>query len=138
MNKIIVFIFLLFSFIGVSQDRIMSSDKLEERSDVMYVIDEDKPYSGKSFTKYDSGEKGMAGNYQNGLKDGDWIWWYKNGIRKKFVQYAAGAKNGQTVYWYKNGQKKSEMIFENDQNIKQMCWDENGKRIPNPTLEQFR
>ncbi|MBN2681716.1 MAG: hypothetical protein JXR58_04360 [Bacteroidales bacterium] len=138
MNKVLLFVFLLCSIIGLAQDRIVSSDQLEEKSDVMYVIGEDSPYTGKSFTKYKTGEKGMAGNYVNGLKDGDWVWWYQNGTKKKFVQYSKGVKNGQTVYWYKNGQKKSEMIFENDKNIKQMCWDENGNRIPNPTLEQFR
>ncbi|HBS88286.1 MAG: hypothetical protein A2W91_17785 [Bacteroidetes bacterium GWF2_38_335] len=137
--RTIIFVLLNFVFLlSFSQDRTISFDQLESKGDIMYVIGEKSPYSGNCYTKYETGEKGMAGKFIDGKKEGKWIWWYKTGVIKRSTEFKDGLKDGNSIYYYKNGVKKTEMIFEKDKNIKQMCWDESGNRIPNPTLEQFR
>jgi len=104
----------------------------------MYVIGETKAYTGKCFTKYESGKIGMGGSYINGKMDGDWIWWYENGQKKRYTQYKEGSKNGKSIYWYKNGVKKSEIIYDNNRNIRQISYNKKGEKVSNPSMNKFR
>jgi len=80
----------------------------------------------------------MGGYYVNGKMNGDWIWWYTNGNKKRYTQYKNGVKHGKSIYYYKNGVKKSEIIYDNNHNIRQISYDKKGKKKSNPSMSKFR
>jgi len=45
-----------------------------------------------------------SGSYVDGLPDGLWTTWYKNGQMKKEGHYIAGVKNGMWIEWYDDGE----------------------------------
>jgi antitoxin component YwqK of YwqJK toxin-antitoxin module len=138
MKVLFLLILAFFPFLVFSQDqRKVNMDQLEEKNGLMYVKGENAAFTGQGFTKFDDGTLGMAGEFKSGKKDGDWVWWYQNGQKKRYCHYAAGMKDGKSMFWYKTGIKKSEIIFDNDKNIKQMSWDEKGNKIKNPSFEKF-
>jgi len=136
MIKLIILSFLLSSICTFGQSKINFSD-LEERDGLFYEIDSKTPYTGQCVTTFPSGKLGMGGTIKNGLRDGEWIWFYENGNKKRYCVYKKGVKDGSSIFFYKNGVKKSEIVFSNDINIKQTSWDESGKQIKNPTFSSF-
>jgi len=128
---ILISLFIL-PFISFSQ---VNQSQLVEKDEIMYLSN--KPYTGKCYTNFDNGKTGLEGSYKNGKKDGEWIWYYENGIKKRSTTFKDGVKQGKSIYWYKTGIKKSEIIFDNDRNIRQTSWDETGKPTKNPSFEKF-
>lgn len=84
---------------------------LEKRDNIYYLVNDTKPYTGNCFAYYESGERGLKGSFNNGLKDGKWIYWYKNGQKKLEVNYVNGQKHGTWKYWYSNGVIKMETNY---------------------------
>lgn len=138
MNRVVFMGILVFLYsIALSQDKIDYKD-LDKIDEVFYLKGTNKPYTGMCYTMHPNGQLGMGGNLVNGLRDGEWFWYYDTGIPKRYASYKKGIKQGPTIFYYKNGQKKSEIIFDNDQNIRQSSWDETGKRVKNPSFEEFK
>ena len=119
---------------GFSQEKIDYKD-LEKVDELFHY--KGKPYTGQCFTMHTNGKLGMGGSFNNGLRDGEWFWFYDTGVQKRFATYKNGVKQGATIFYYKNGQKKSEIIFDNDQNIRQSSSDETGKKVKNPSFQEF-
>jgi len=114
---------------------------------------DDKPYTGKCFKYYKSGQKGIAGEYlegkkhgkweywysdgkqklvgyfNQGVKNGEWKLWYPNGQIKMIVNYKNGKMDGKNIWWHENGKKKKEAIFDNGKFINKKEWDEKGNLI---------
>ncbi len=130
----ITFIFLQFS--AFSQQKIKYDD-LEEKDGLFYEQGSKTPYTGQCVTTFPSGKLGMGGSIKNGLRDGEWIWFYENGNKKRYCVYKDGLKDGASIFFYKTGGKKSEIIFSNDKNIRQTSWDEAGVKIGNPSFSTF-
>ena len=137
MRKIFVLILSLTMLISYAQ-RKEKYENLEAKNGLMYVKGETKPYTGKCYTTHDNGKLGMGGYYVNGKMNGNWIWWYKNGNKKRYTQYKNGVKHGKNIYYYKNGVKKSEIIYDNNRNIRQISYNKKGERIANPSMGKFR
>lgn len=135
--KNLFLILLLFNIIELFGQKIVKYEDLEERNRIFYEINSNTPFTGKCITTYPNGQLGMGGYLKNGLRDGEWIWFYENGNKKRYSVYKEGIKHGPTIYFYKNGQKKSEIIFDNDRNIRQTSWDEKGNKIDNPKFSTF-
>ncbi len=136
MYKIILIVLLLTQISALGQKKI-NYDALEERNGLFYEINSKILFTGQCVTTYPSGKLGMGGSIKNGLRDGEWIWFYENGNKKRYCVYKEGIKDGASIFFYKNGVKKSEIIFSNDINIKQTSWDEKGKEIKNPSFSTF-
>lgn len=138
MKRLLLALFLIaFSTFAFSQEKVDYND-LEKIEDLYYLKGSKKPFTGQCYTMHTNGKVGMGGSFTNGLRDGEWFWFYETGVQKRFATYKNGVKQGATIFYYKNGQKKSEIIFDNDQNIRQTSWDETGKKIKNPSFEEFR
>ena len=81
-----------------------------------------------------SGPKSMVGNYKNGIRDGDWTYWYENGMKRLEGTYSNGFKNGLWTRWYGNGVTASKYTYDNttfdgqvtDWHIDKECWDNKG------------
>lgn len=136
MYKFLFIALLFFQFSAFSQQKIKYDD-LEEKDGLFYEQGSKIPYTGQCVTTFPSGKLGMGGSIKNGLRDGEWIWFYENGNKKRYCVYKAGLKDGASIFFYKNGTKKSEIIFSNDKNIRQTSWDENGAKINNPSFSSF-
>ncbi len=121
--------------IHVSAQKTVDYDKLEK--DWKTLLLDGKPYTGNVKKLYDNGQVAIEGEVVSGLREGEWKWYYPNGKLKRTSIYKKGKKNGKTVYYYPNGNKKSEIYFVEDKNIRQISWDKNGKRKPNPQFKKF-
>lgn len=137
--KLVLVTLLLFSLSITSfSQKVVNYDDLEVINGLFYEHNSNTPFTGRCITTYPNGKLGFGGNIKDGLRDGEWIWFYENGNKKRYCLYKKGVKDGPTIYYYKNGQKKSEIIFSNDKNIKQTSWDEKGNKIANPSFSSFR
>ncbi|MCP2026837.1 antitoxin component YwqK of YwqJK toxin-antitoxin module [Flavobacterium sp. HSC-32F16] len=71
---------------------------------------------------YKNGRKKMTGatlDRDNLKKDGEFIYYYKNGTKESVVNYSDDHKSGKEINWYENQSKKSE---------KQNSWDPKTKK----------
>ena len=127
---------LLVCTFGFTQEKVDYND-LEKIDDIFYLKGSKKPFTGQCYSLHPNGQIGMGGSFANGMRDGEWFWFYDTGVQKRFAKYKNGIKQGATIFYFKNGQKKSEIIFDNDQNIRQTSWDETGKRVKNPSFQEF-
>ena len=81
-----------------------------------------------------SGPKSMIGNYKNGIRDGNWMYWYENGMKRLEGTYLNGFKNGLWTRYYENGVIASKYVYDNSANdgkitewhIDKECWDKKG------------
>lgn len=136
MSRCFFILFFLLQFSAFAQQKINYAD-LEERDGLFYAEKSKVPYTGQCVTTYPSGKLGMGGTITKGLRDGEWIWFYENGNKKRYCNYKDGVKQGSSMFFYKTGGKKSEIIFDNDKNIRQTSWDEKGNKVKNPSFESF-
>ncbi|GAB4286940.1 MAG: hypothetical protein Kow0068_12620 [Marinilabiliales bacterium] len=135
---LITYVLLVFSLIAYGQEkRKVSYDNLEMIDGIAYVKGEKTPFTGFCFKNHENGQIGMGGNFVNGKREGEWVWWYKTGVKQRYTQYKDGKKDGKCIWYYKNGQKKSEITFVENQNVKQLSWNKAGQRIPNPSFSSF-
>ena len=140
----------LFLVIGCEKEP-TNIEMLNEKDEVYYTKDTNKPYSGRVVSFYENGQKNWEGNLKDGKEDGLWNWWYENGI-KKYIQgtfkdgnqvglwtiwyengqksengtFKNGEMDGLWTYYYKRGQKEGEMTFKNGKLISKKQWNEDG------------
>lgn len=127
--------FVLISVSAFAQETVdISSLEIKDR---VYFYNS-KPFTGKCYAKHENGKIGMKGSFENGKKQGLWVWWYSDGEKKRETSYENNKKEGLTIYWHKNGVKSKEIIYKNNKNIEQKLWDEQGNRLPNPSFQSFR
>ncbi|MFC1746151.1 toxin-antitoxin system YwqK family antitoxin [Candidatus Riflebacteria bacterium] len=118
MTKIILF-FVLFTVVlsaGNSSTRREPSSKERERNDLMYIENEQTPYTGIIFQTHSNGKLKWEGNFKDGKM---------HGIEKSYD------KNGRlwyTTHW-KNGELLQENNFENGKSpdVTDREWDDNGE-----------
>ena len=69
---------LLFLLIGCSTD----VDTLQNRGDILYKINSEKPFTGSIFRKYEDGQYELKGYLKNGKVSGIFKMWYSNGQKR--------------------------------------------------------
>jgi len=133
-----IFGFIAFIFIAVSaySQETVDISVLEIKDRVYYH--NGKEFNGKSYAKHENGKIGMKGSFEDGRKEGLWIWWYSDGQKKRETTYKNNKKEGLTIYWHRNGVKSKEITYKANKNIEQKLWDEQGNRLPNPSFQSFR
>jgi antitoxin component YwqK of YwqJK toxin-antitoxin module len=132
---IAILFFTGFISMGLFAQQTVDYDKLEK--DWKTLLLDGKPYTGNVKKLYDNGQVAIEGKVVNGLREGEWKWYYPDGKLKRTSIYKKGKKNGKTIYFYPNGKKRAEIYFVDDKNIRQISWDKNGKRKPNPQFKKF-
>ena len=128
-------------------------EELKEREGIYYLLDPDDPYTGKSFTLWQNGQKEMELNFKDGKKDGLWVLWHENGKKRmetnwkdgkeeglkvgwhendkkeREFNYKEGEPDGLWTVWWKNGQKQSETIWKDGIPVSGKEWNEKGNRF---------
>jgi antitoxin component YwqK of YwqJK toxin-antitoxin module len=67
----------------------------QERNGLVYLPNQEEPFTGKNLCKYENGQKKVEGHYKDGKEDGKWTWWYENGQ----IQSEANWKDGKIDEW---------------------------------------
>jgi len=98
----------------------------KQNKDAEYINDSTKVV--KAF--YDNGQQESEALYVHGKLHGKYKDWYENGNLMNEINYLDGMRNGVTTTYHANGQKKCEMLYENNNYIRDLNkWDEKGGEI---------
>ncbi len=54
----------------------------------------------------------VTGSFLNGAEDGEWIWYFDNGQKKRVRNYLNGEYHGKALDYYENGQLENEYLYE--------------------------
>ena len=128
-HTLLIITALLFITSTVIPQSKVNINNLVEYGGKMFKQDDDKPYTGKVFDLDKStGTKVMEGRYKDGLKDGKWTDWFKNGQKEEERTFKDGEKDGLWIEWYSNGQKIWEKTYKDGKLIKETGWDKYGNR----------
>ena len=132
MKKLLIFLFsILISFnsYGLFEKTVCVETDAQKRDNIIYLLNETKPFTGKNLCKYENGLKRSEGNFKDGKKDGKWTEWYENGQKKSGGYYKDGKKHGKYTVWYENGQKEAEVNYKDGkEDGKWTKWHKNGKK----------
>lgn len=75
---------------------------------------------------YLNGDKYMKGTYDNGVKNGPFIYYYQGGLIKEIKNFTEGRVVGAYEAWYPNGKKKEEGDFKDSNYRLLYFWDSLG------------
>lgn len=116
MNKIILFFLLILSFTVSSEEVLISpennfcykSTRAKSIDNLIYLSDKFNPYTGENICLYvDSANKYSNGFIANGVLEGEWSFWNKNGTIKSKIYYDQGKIIKKTeFYYYSNAQEQ--------------------------------
>ena len=80
------------------------------------------------------GSKSMVGTYKDGMRDGEWAYWFENGQIRMRGNYKSGQRDSLWTHWYDNGVIASKYFYDNktvdgkvmEWHIDKECWDRMG------------
>ena len=108
-------------------------EELEDRGEypdsLFYLKGSNTPYTGKSFTLYDNGQKEMALNYEEGKPDGPLTVWHENGKKMIKGNTNNGKANGLQIRWHENGQKQRQANYKDGEKISEKWWNSKGEPV---------
>ena len=128
-----------------NESEIVDAGKLKERDGLIYLLDEDKPFTGVGGRRFphdeniystktpyvegkkhgteiryhSSGKKTKETSYVEGKRHGLEIWYgvpfYSD--KQMEIPYVDGKKHGTEIHYHKYGSKKTEIVYENGKEI---------------------
>ena len=115
-----IIISLLFLSVGLSQKEYNIEDIVEVGGIYKFKFS-DQVINGNVYLKNNE-QKIIIGMIKNGLKEGEWINWYSNGVKQSVGSYSNGKENGKWLQYtpegylmyernYKNGVLDGEYIY---------------------------
>ena len=82
---------------------------------ILYLLNKKTPFTGRSLCIWDiSDKKWYDGYYKDGLKDGIWTFWDRNGQIKSETNYTEGQKHGKKIIYNNKGNRSKEFNCSND------------------------
>ncbi|MBK9791603.1 MAG: hypothetical protein IPP60_00480 [Sphingobacteriales bacterium] len=104
MKKILIFIFFI-TFLSCKTEIKKVISRYENKQDkiVFYFENKKDTLTYRKEVFYKSGKKNYVGYISNGKKDGMWIWWYENGVKKDQCKFEGGFYVDTVFHWYENG-----------------------------------
>jgi antitoxin component YwqK of YwqJK toxin-antitoxin module len=107
------------------------SPRAQLRNGLLYLPNTEEPYSGENICIYlKNGQYHNLGNIKDGLRDGQWTYWYENGQKAMEVNYGNNKTNGKLTFWHEDGYKLAELMFKDDVlEGKVIAWYENGQKF---------
>jgi hypothetical protein len=101
--------------------------KLIKKDELMYkpkyiikIFGPGEAFTGKAINYFMSGSKKSEGTYLNGIKDGNWTYWYEvfgPDIIESKGYYKHGNRDGLWEYWYPNGEKREAGNLNNQERV---------------------
>lgn len=127
-----IFILVVLILTGCCRERTENILKREIRNGTIYVIDEEKPYTGIFIEKYEEDKLHILSDkngenksyhkggklrkeivYKNGIKEGTEKLYYPNGQLDLEVTYKKGQKEGKVKRYYPDGQLQYKAFYKN-------------------------
>ena len=96
MKKLIILIFALVVSINSYSGLFIEKNYCFETDgqNIVFLPNEDNPYTGIYLCKFNNDQKQKEGNYKNGKYDGQWTVWYESGHKESEINY----KNGELIW----------------------------------------
>ena len=88
----------------------VDQERLKKES-LCYLQGEDKPFTGKTFKVYQTGNRSVEVDYMEGKANGFLTQYYQGGQKRFQVPMKDNKANGLAVGWYPNGKMKSEYPY---------------------------
>ena len=101
MKRLLLIVLPLLLIVGCSKP--IDDDSLVERNGIHYQVNSETPYSGKSFSLHENGQKGHERTFKDGKQDGLMTEWYENGQKRFEVTYKDGETISEKLVWNKDG-----------------------------------
>ena len=117
MKKIVlILIMFLLTLTSCGKERIEDKSKLEARDGIIYVIGENKPYTGTFIDKYKNGNLYEKIRYKDGKVHGKHEVYYKNGQLESIRFPKNGKNDGEFKNYYENGNLRTEGMYKDGKN----------------------
>ena len=101
MKKLLLLLFsLLISFNSLGKTVCVDTDTMEDDV-IIYLTNENKPFTGKHLCKYENGQVREEATFQDGKLDGKWTWWHEDGQIDSEANYKDGKEHGMFTTWNK-------------------------------------
>ena len=114
----------------ISCSKPINEESLVERNGIYYQVNSETPYSGKSFTLHDNGQKYYERSFKDGKQFGLETLWFKNGQKREEGTWNEnGKQDGLYNTWYKNGQKRLEVNYKNGKKMSETKWYSGGQKL---------
>ena len=114
MKRLILIISLLMILTGC-RGREEESSRSYYREKIVYIINEDKPFTGVLIHRYSNQQPASEMRYKNGILHGDYTFYHKNGETQEKGSYRDGSIDDTVVAYYENGQIKEETNYSKGQ-----------------------
>jgi antitoxin component YwqK of YwqJK toxin-antitoxin module len=89
--------------LGGCGEKEVPSSQLVTRQYITYLVNSEKPFTGKSYELYPNGQKLWEVNFKDGKPDGLYVEWYENGQKRREANYKHG-KEIYEKYWNSKGE----------------------------------
>ena len=102
---------------------------VQDRGGVLYLPNQQIGITAKSTCVYkdEFGQFYSQGRLKNGVRNGKWIFWHKNGAVHQEQLWVNGSQQGEFSYWHENGQKAVKKVYK-DGILKEIsAWTESGE-----------
>lgn len=90
------------SIVGCTLSEVDISKK-QKRSGIVYIVNQEKPYSGVITGKYDNGQIKIKETFKDGKYNGEQFTYYENGQIQSKASFENGVAVGTFYEYYKNG-----------------------------------
>jgi len=118
---------LVFSFSSFCYE----SPRTKKINSIYFMDNQAQPVNDENLCIYkDNSQYHSQGSVVNGLRHGEWTFWYVNGIKKSIVNYKAGNYDGKYFFMSENGRLLIEGSYkENQKNGIWKYWNHMGIKI---------
>jgi len=102
---------------------------VQDRGGVLFFPNQQVGITAKSTCVYkdEYGQFYSQGRLKNGVRNGKWIFWHKNGVLHQEQFWVNGSRQGEFSSWYENGQKEAKKVFKDDTLKEISAWTESGE-----------
>ena len=102
---------------------------VQDRGGVLYLPNQQIGITAKSTCVYkdEFGQFYSQGRLKNGVRNGKWIFWHKNGAVHKEQFWINGLKQGAFTNWFEDGQKEAKRVYKDDVLKEMSMWSESGE-----------
>ncbi|MFH1120755.1 MAG: hypothetical protein V1775_13110 [Bacteroidota bacterium] len=132
MQKLCYFLLALILLASCSRTTV-KKEKFEDgkiKSEKTYRKIDGKQQLIKEIQFHSNGQKYMEGNYENELRNGHWVSWYKDGKLWSEGEFVKGESHGKRTVYFSNGKKYYEGYFNMGKRTGiWMFYDEAGQKV---------
>ena len=107
MKKLIILLLSIFvsmkSYGGIFNETICFET---DGQNIVFLLNETNPYTGKYLCKYDNGQNEKEGRYKGGRSIGKWTFWYEDGNLKIEGEIISETESGGFILRDRGGNKR--------------------------------